>query len=81
MTNIYVGNLSFGTTKDSIRSAFAQYGKISILTIITNPNTSIAREFAIVEMEDDDDALTAIDALDGADLNGSAIDDPAPSPG
>lgn len=73
MRNIYVGNLSIGTTKDSIRNAFAQYGEISIVTIVTNRNTDSARRFAIVEMEDDNDARSATDALNGTDLDGSAI--------
>ncbi len=69
-TNIYVGNLFFGTTADSLRGVFAQYGEIGIVKIMTDRNTGCARGDAIVEMENETDARTAIDALNGTTLDG-----------
>lgn len=73
MTNIFVGNLSFQTTQDELHAAFAQYGAVERVNIVTDRDTGQPRGFAFVEMTDRSAAETAISQLNGADLNGRAM--------
>jgi len=73
MTNIFVGNLSYQTTQDDLQAAFAQYGSVERVSIVTDRDTGQPRGFAFVEMTDTSAAETAISQLNGADLNGRAM--------
>ena len=67
---IYVGNLNFATTEDSLSDAFAQYGEVISAVIVTDRYTGRSRGFGFVEMDDDNAADAAISALDGKELDG-----------
>ncbi len=71
--NIYVGNLSYDTTEDKLRDAFANYGAVSQVNIIMDRETGQPRGFGFVEMESDDAGQAAIDGLDGAELDGRRL--------
>ena len=71
--NIFVGNLSYSSTEDSIRALFEPFGDIDSVKIITDRDTGRSRGFGFVEMPNDDEARAAIAALDGQDLEGRAI--------
>jgi cold-inducible RNA-binding protein len=73
MTNIFVGNLSFSTTQDDLQAAFAAYGSVERVNIVTDRDTGQARGFAFVEMTDRSAAEKAISNLNGKDLNGRAL--------
>lgn len=73
MTNIFVGNLSYQTTQDELQQAFAAYGTVERVNIITDRDTGQPRGFAFVEMSDQREAETAISQLNGAQLNGRAM--------
>jgi RNA recognition motif-containing protein len=73
MTNIFVGNLSYQTSQDDLHAAFAQYGNVERVNIITDRDTGQPRGFAFVEMTDRREAEAAIAQLNGAQLNGRAI--------
>jgi len=73
MKNIFVGNLSFGTTEDTVRSMFAAHGSVDRVNIVTDRDTGQARGFAFVEMSDTAEADRAIAALNGTDLDGRAL--------
>lgn len=73
MTNIFVGNLSYQTSQDDLHAAFAQYGNVERVNIITDRTTGQPRGFAFVEMSDLQEAQNAIAQLNGAQLNGRAI--------
>jgi len=73
MTNIFVGNLSFQTTQSDLEAAFSQYGAVERVNIVTDRDTGQARGFAFVEMTERRDAETAIAQLNGAELNGRAL--------
>jgi len=73
MTNIFVGNLNFQTTQEELKAAFAQYGTVERVNIVTDRDTGQPRGFAFVEMTDRSAAETAIAQLNGADLNGRAM--------
>ena len=68
--NIYVGNLSFSTTEEGLRGLFEQSGQVDTVTIIQDRVTGRSRGFGFVEMPNDSDAQSAIDALDGNDFDG-----------
>jgi len=73
MTNIFVGNLSFQTTQDDLLATFSQYGSVERVNIVTDRDSGQSRGFAFVEMTERRDAETAISQLNGAELNGRAM--------
>jgi len=73
-TRLYVGNLSYDTTEDSLRAAFSEDGRSVVdVHIVSDRDTGRPRGFAFVEMANDNDAAAAIEALDGQDLDGRRI--------
>ena len=73
MTNIFVGNLSFGATEDALRSLFEAYGAADRVSIVTDRETGRARGFGFVEMTNDGEGQAAIAALNGRELDGRAL--------
>ena len=73
MKNIFVGNLSFGTTEDSLRSLFASYGSVDRVNIVTDRDSGQPRGFAFVEMSGDAEGDSAINGLNGKDLDGRSL--------
>lgn len=73
MTNIFVGNLSYQTTQDELHAAFAQFGNVERVNIITDRDTGQPRGFAFVEMTEAQEAANAIAQLNGSQLNGRAL--------
>jgi RNA recognition motif-containing protein len=71
---LYVGNLSFGTTEATLRSAFEQGGrKITEIKIVTDRDTGQPRGFAFVEMASASDAQAAIAQWNGKELDGRSL--------
>jgi len=68
--SIYVGNLSYKVTEEDLRTAFAEYGKVSRVQLPTDRETGRPRGFAFVEMETETEEAAAIEALDGAEWMG-----------
>ena|GEM_PF-6484735 len=54
--NIYIGNLSFDTTEDTLRASFGAYGEVTSVNIVTDRYSGRPRGFAFVEMENDEAA-------------------------
>jgi len=73
LKNIFVGNLDFGATEESIRSLFQSYGAIERVSLVTDRDTGRSRGFAFVEMTDAAEADRAIEALNGKELGGRAL--------
>ena len=73
MTNIFVGNLSYQTRQEDLEAAFAAYGSVERVSIVTDRDTGQPRGFAFVEMTNADEARNAIAGLNGAELNGRAL--------
>ena len=71
--NIYVGNLSFDTTDDQLRDAFAAFGEVSSVNIIKDKYSGESRGFGFVEMSDQEAATAAISGVNGTDLNGRTL--------
>src|SRR5688572_29701685 len=73
-TKLYVGNLSYNTTEESLRGAFEADGRqVQEVAIITDRMTGQSRGFAFVTMSSPADAEAAIGALDGASLDGRTL--------
>lgn len=73
MKNIFVGNLDFAATESSIRSLFERYGTVDRVNLVTDRETGRSRGFAFVEMSDYAQADQAIAGLNGANLDGRAL--------
>lgn len=73
MMNIFVGNLSFTTTQDELQATFANYGSVERVNIVRDRDSGQPRGFAFVEMTDRTAAEAAISQLNGANLNGRAM--------
>jgi len=71
--NIFVGNLDFAATESSIRALFEQYGTVDRVNMVTDRDTGRSRGFAFVEMSDTAAADRAIAGLNGANLDGRAL--------
>jgi RNA recognition motif-containing protein len=67
---IYVGNLTWGTTNDSLRDLFTQYGEVVDANVVTDRQTGRSRGFGFVEMTDEAAGQKAIEALHGTDYEG-----------
>jgi RNA recognition motif-containing protein len=70
---IYVGNLSFSTTEDSLRNLMSEHGTVEDVQIVTDRDSGRSRGFAFVVMPDAAQANAAIQALNGADLDGRKL--------
>ena len=73
MTSIFVAKLDFGVSNQELRQLFENYGTVLKATVATDRETGKPRGFAFVEMADRQEALRAIEALDGHVINGRAL--------
>ena len=73
MKNIFVGNLDFNATEESVRNLFERYGAVNSARIMTDRDTGRSRGFAFVEMENETEADQAISALNGYTMDGRAL--------
>ncbi|HYP05346.1 MAG TPA: RNA-binding protein [Bryobacteraceae bacterium] len=73
MTNIFVGNLSYGTTEAELEALFSAYGAVEKVSVVKDRDTGQARGFAFVEMTNANEAANAIQALNGREVNGRAV--------
>jgi cold-inducible RNA-binding protein len=71
--NIFVGNLSFNSTEESVRSLFERYGVVNSARIMTDRDTGRSRGFAFVEMENEGEADQAIAALNGYTMDSRSL--------
>jgi len=70
---LYVGNLSFNTTEDTLRNLFQSYGTVASAKIITDRDSGSSKGFGFVEMGSDAEASAAIAGSNGIDLDGRQI--------
>ena len=70
---LYVGNLSYSTTEDDLREAFAKIGEVESATLIIDQTSGRSKGFGFVEMAADEDAAKAISELNGTTLLDRAI--------
>ncbi len=70
---IYVGNLSYSTTEETLRNQFSQFGEVETVTIIMDKITNRSKGFGFVEMTDDEAARDAISTLNQKDIDGRKV--------
>ncbi len=68
--NIYLGNIAWSMTEDSVEALFAEFGTVSSVKIITDKYSGRSKGFGFVEMDDDAAAQAAIDALNDSEHDG-----------
>lgn len=71
--NIYVGNLSYSLSESELRDAFAPYGDVSSVKILTDRETGRSRGFGFVEMPNQAEGEAAVAELNGKDVGGRAL--------
>ncbi len=74
MMNIYVGNLSRGTTEEDIKNQFETFGKVVSVSLVKDRRSGVSRGFGFVEMDSDEEGQAAIDGLKDTTLDGRTMD-------
>jgi RNA recognition motif-containing protein len=70
---LYVGNLSYGTTKETLEKAFSAHGQVVSVDLIIERDTGRPKGFAFVEMSTPEEGEAAKTALNGTEVDGRAI--------
>ncbi len=70
---IYVGNMSYGTTEEGLTSLFSEYGDVERVKIITDRETGRAKGFGFITMNNDSEANKAIEELNGKEFEGREL--------
>ena len=71
--NIYVGNLPYNASEDELRTAFAAFGEVTSVNLISDKVTGQSKGFAFVEMAENSSADSAIKGLNETDMGGRNI--------
>jgi RNA recognition motif-containing protein len=72
-SRVYVGNISFKTTENDLQTLFSDFGTVKSVKIVTDRDTGRSRGFGFVEMEDENQANSAVESLDGKENNGRTL--------
>lgn len=70
---LYVGNLSYDTTDESLKSAFSQAGDVTKAEVLKDKMSGRSRGFGFVEMTNDEDADKAVEMLNGQEIDGRKV--------
>jgi RNA recognition motif-containing protein len=70
---LYIGNLSWETTTEDLKSHFEQFGGVSDAIVITDRQSGRSRGFGFVTMDNNDEANKALEDCNGIELDGRAI--------
>lgn len=71
--NIYVGNLSYTTTQDTLKALFEQHGTVESVRVITDKMTGRSRGFGFVMMANDEEGARALQALNNFEFEGRML--------
>ncbi len=71
--NLYVGNLSYDLSEDDLKNAFGEHGEVSSAKIISDRMTGRSKGFGFVEMPNDDEGRSALEALNDVELKGRSL--------
>jgi len=72
-TKLYVGNLSYETTEESLKELFSEVGPVASVSLITDRHTGRSKGFAFIEMESDEAAKAAIEKLNETEVDGRKL--------
>jgi len=70
---LYVGNLSYSTNEEILRTHFETFGSVAEVAVISDRDTGRPRGFGFITMNNDDEARSAMEELNGKDLEGRAL--------
>lgn len=70
---LYVGNIAYTTSEETLRKTFEQFGEVDSVNIIIDRDTGRSKGFGFIEMPNNDQARAAMDALNGTELEGRSI--------
>ena len=70
---IYVGNMSYDTSEDDLRKAFEVHGQVDSVAVISDQYSGRSKGFGFIEMPNDEEAKTAMESLNGTDLQGRTL--------
>ncbi|MDR3276600.1 MAG: RNA-binding protein [Treponema sp.] len=70
---LYVGNLSYNTTEDSLRNLFSDFGAVASAKIVFDRDSGNSKGFGFIEMNTDEEAVAAIAGTNGKELDGRQI--------
>ena len=71
--NIYAGNLSYDLSEEDLKKAFEEFGQVESAKIISDKYSGRSKGFGFVEMSNEAEAQSAIDGLNGKDLEGRTL--------
>ncbi|MBI2259505.1 MAG: RNA-binding protein [Flavobacteriia bacterium] len=80
MTNIFIANLDWEITSDDLKATFSTFGKVTYAHVVYDKITKKSKGFGYIEMENTDEAISAIQALSGLEVNGRKLDIKIASP-
>ena len=70
---LYVGNLPFSATEDSLKEAFTKFGTVETVAIVTDRDTGQSRGFGFVELSSDQEAAEAVGKMNSAEMDGRTL--------
>lgn len=73
MVNIYVGNLDYNVREEDLDELFAKHGSVDRIKVVMEPEADRNRGFGFVQMEDQNEAFSAIEDLNGTDFKGRRL--------
>jgi RNA recognition motif-containing protein len=73
MIRLYVGNLSFSTTEETLHDRFGEFGQVDEVAIITDRETNRPRGFAFVTMSNESEGRAAVEGINGVDIDGRTV--------
>lgn len=80
MTNIFIANLDWEISSEDLKATFSAFGKVSYAHVVFDRVTKKSKGFGYVEMDNSDEAIAAIEALKGLEVNGRTLDVKIASP-
>lgn len=80
MVNIFIANLDWSITSEDLESTFSSFGEVTYAHVVFDRETKKSKGFGYIEMTSSDAAINAIEALNGVEINGRAIDVKIASP-
>ena len=80
MVNIFIANLDWSITSEDLKTTFSTFGEVIYAHVVYEKETKKSKGFGYIEMTNSEDAINAIEALHGMEINGRAIDVKIASP-
>lgn len=80
MVNIFIANLDWGITSEDLKSTFSTFGEVTYAHVVYDRETKRSKGYGYVEMTNSDEAINAIEALNGMEINERPIDVKIASP-